>query len=389
MDGRINTSKPAPASSGSRALSKPDGYKSDLKQVESYAGEFDLDTVEKIYTKLLNDESLGDDAQADINAHLVETYKQYGDVYYERQLTTLFQNLNAAVKPLHKKINSELATKFSHFGSSHENNQTQGNGYKPLSIYGAHLHIASTLGDATSSLFLKKLHIFEREDEAPVFDCALKTVGAWCEQSSAMKGSARNFNWAAQSIPVPNPKPVEILPKEMAKDDPGFLQFGTVDNHLAGNKLTQAENVLKEIAEEHLGGQEAQKLFSEQPSISSNVRDWYCDHGPIYTRIALKLAKIRWRDVELLSVLTDADVVQVKKKKVYELVQVVNSIGSSEINKAIKLELGEWYLTRATLGFVGSDEKAKAKNLLEELNLKKIPNKYPEMQRLSAQIVRK
>lgn len=400
MDLTVGASKLLSGSTGQLpGSSRSDECKAALLQVENCAQQFDMVAVGNIYTKLLNDESLGYDVQVEINTHLVETYKQYGDAYYERQLTTLFQNLNAVVKPIHQKINSELANKFSCVDSSHENNSQHG--FKPLSIYGAHLHIASTLGDATSSLFLAKLHIVERGDEDQAFGYALtaqaqgntdalKTLGAWCEQSSSMKGSAENFKWAAESIQVPTkPNAIEILPKEMAADDPEFTHFAQVDHYLADGSLKKAEQALREIAERHLDTREVQKLFSEEPSISSHAKDWYCDHGPIYTRVALKLAKIRWRGLELLSTISDGQVVPTKKNKVYELVQVINSVGSSETNKAIKLELGEWYLTRATLGFASSDEKQKASYLLQELNLKKIPDKYPEMQKLSGQFVGK
>lgn len=375
MDGGLNGVQPNQRKVGFSSIG---GYQADLNRAKVRAQNFELDQAETIYIQLLNDESLGVVAQKEINAHIVDTYKEHGDVHYEWQLTALFKNLKATAKLMHQRINAELASRFQpSFDDSQCNSE-----FKLLSIYEAHLHIASTLGDATSSLSLAKVYMFNRGDRERAQEYAIQAheqgneyalimLSTWCEKDSEVQ---HHFASVAEIFTVPaKPSTIEILPKEMSEDDPEYAHFNEVDANLVNRDLNAAESKLKEIAERHLNQQEARELFNENSTIPGKANDWYWDRGPIYTRIALKLAKIRWEGLEFDD--------KLKVRKIEQLVQVINSVGSSEINKAIKLELGEWYLTRGVIR--SGEEKAAAKDLLTELNLKSIPDKYPAMQELS------
>lgn len=363
-------STPPPRNDGTVISSNQHSYVNSLKLAESGAQLAKFDNVENIYVELLNDSNLGHEAQRAINAHIVATYQRHGDVHYEQQLTALFQRLRDEVRDTHKKINIELAARYKDNPSTGE--------FGSSGKYRMHLHIASDLGDLVSSQILANMYVDGSDVQADAERAMTYALQAQAHGDNAilfslsklykekgMDEAAQEFHKVAQLFYDPEIKPEKI--DFYAGEE---LKFKLVDELISMKYLEKAEDALEKIAAaEHMDAEQQRKLFSEKPIISNVVKDWYCDHGPIYTRIALKLAKIYYIKGP-----------QLHDKKIQELIGIIDATGSSPANNDIKCELGQWYLTRSL--FVDSKEKESAIKLLEEIDVRKIPDTYPEMKKL-------
>lgn len=363
-----------PPRDGKGISSNQPSYINSLKLAESGAQLAKFDNVKNIYIKLLNDSSLGYQAHWAINVHIVATYQKYGGERYEWHLTDLFQKLSAEVSNQHKEINVKLANSY----KDKPTNDESGSLGNALGKYDAHLHIASILGDLTSSQSLCNMYV-ECSDVEANSDLALRYAIYACLQGDrnilfrlSKHYEEQGMNEAAQKFyrhaeihydPEIRPEKIDVYVGEE-------LKFKLVDTLIAMKLLDRAEDTLKKIAADHLTEKQQHQLFSAKPIISNIVLDWYCDHGPIYTRIALKLAKIYYVKGPKLH-----------DKKIQELIGIIDATASSTANNDIKLELGEWYLTRSL--FVDSKDKEGASNLLEQIDVRKIPDTtYPKMKEL-------
>lgn len=428
-------------------------YQTQLRTVESLIqNSFDFETAQDIYAQLLNDKTLPFDAQRVINTHIVTTYKQYGEVHYERQLSALFFMVRDDMKVMHQAINLQLANQFNDVYPCSVG-QVLSDEFKSLGIPQAHLHIASVLGHTASSNSLATMYaegklVNRNMDQAIAYaeqakdqgDCdAVFDLGVLCKKlgetdnemavaaQTCFQLAASEFHMKAvseitqpgittdirsekketrtspsQSITTDD-KPtasnemtasqlIELAELEQISKDKTV--FGKVDELIAHGQLKEAEAELRVILNKEFNEnpvrkfteREAQNLFNEQTCISNAVDNWYCDHGPVYTRVALKLAKIRTAESKQLTI--SSENAQKKLDKVEELIDVINATGNSRHNKDIKLALGEWYLSIAPLdfGFSRSTEEQRAIELLQEINLKIIPDAYSRMKVLAHEI---
>lgn len=447
---RTNVKDQRTNSSGDRS------YQTQLSKVESLIQHsFDFQGAQDIYVQLLNDRTLGTEAQYEINSHIVQTYKRYGEVHYERQLSTLFLMVHDDMKSMHQEINLQLASGFNDAYTCLDGEMLNDE-FKSLGIPQAHLHIASVLKHVASSsslatIFAEGKLVTRNMDQAIAYaeqaknqgdNDAVFNLGLLCEElgktdndmanaaltcfelaasefhmkavdkithpgiTTDNRGKKEETDILSEKVITANGKPIssnemtehqleELAELEQISGDKTV--FGEVDDLIASGKLKEAEAALKEIikkdfTENHANGptaREVENLFNERPCMPTHVKDWYCDRGPIYTKVALKLAKIRKKELQQL-ILPSEEVVQMKSKKVTELIGVVNSVGNARQNKDIKLELGEWYLTidPSIFDFITDDEQ-NAINLLEEINLKTIPAAYPKMKELAKELARR
>jgi hypothetical protein len=124
------------------------------------------------------------------------------------------------------------------------------------------------------------------------------------------------------------------------------------------------------------------ELFSISMYHPQLGNDLSSDQKLLYVKIALKMAKVRSLQANWYMYLNQSRDANKCFGKAHELLEVVNSVEYAGEYKDIKLELGEWYLS-CNPDFIGFEDEACVRKILEEAGHQGIPDDYPKLQAFS------